>query len=58
MAEKEEPTACTTSRIKLCNGALKTVRELQEKYKKEHGGIFLSIPRAVNILLSSIKIEK
>lgn len=54
---KKEST-CTSTKVKLCNGALAVVKELQEKYETEHGGIYLSIPRAINMLLSGIKIEK
>lgn len=49
--------SCTTTTVTLCNGAKKVVDELQEKYFIEHKR-YLSIPRAINILLSGIKIEK
>jgi hypothetical protein len=50
--------SCKSVKVLLCNGALKAVEELQKKYFNEHNGIFLSKPRAINILLSSIKTEK
>lgn len=49
---------CTSTKVKLCNGAFAAVKALQEKYSNEHGGIYLSIPRAINILLSGLKTEK
>lgn len=46
--------ACKAVKVTLCNGALKAVEALQEKYFKEHHGLFLSKPRAINILLSEL----
>ena len=45
---------CKEVKVILCNGALKIVEALQEKYKDEHNGIFLSKKRAINILLSEL----
>lgn len=49
--------SCTTTTVTLCNGAKKVVDELQEKYFNEHHR-YLSIPRAINMLLSGLKTEK
>lgn len=49
--------SCTTTTVTICNGAKKVVDELQEKYFIEHKR-YLSIPRAINILLSGLKTEK
>ncbi len=48
---------CTTTTVTLCNGAKKAVDKLQEDYFTQHHR-YLSIPRAINILLSSLKTEK
>lgn len=50
-------TSCTTTTVTLCNGAKKAVDELQEKYFVEHKR-YLSIPRAINILLSELPERK
>lgn len=47
---------CTTATVTLCNGAKKVVDELQAKYLSEHKR-YLSIPRAINMLLSGIKTD-
>lgn len=49
--------SCTTTTVTLCNGAKKVVDELQEKYFIEHRR-YLSIPRAINMLLSGLNKEK
>lgn len=54
----EKGGTCKRVRVPLCNGNLKLVEETQAKFKEEHNGAFLSKPRAINILLSSIKLEK
>jgi hypothetical protein len=56
--EDKNGETCKSVKVLLCNGALKAVEALQEKYRHEHHGLFLSKPRAINILLSSIKTEK
>lgn len=56
--KQKEKSSCIQVKVTLCNGALKAVEALQEKYFNDHNGIFLSKPRAINILLSGIEMEK
>jgi len=48
---------CTTTTVTLCNGAKKAIDAFQAQYLTQHKR-YISIPRAINILLSSIKTEK